>query len=236
MSRKLLDVSEYEAQFAAEYLVDLCGTQALLRIRPDITKASAAVQASRLLRRARVMAHIRNLQSERAERAKIRADEVLIRIWRIATADPRELITIKVSPCDDCYPPAESSGTNVPNPNCMACYGEGKPHLTIADTRRLSPEAAALYAGARRTRWGIEVVLHDRLKALYMVGEHLGMWGSGRTSPGAINDLRNPLEALLDELRDMHPRAEHEEPVVPVQDQVWRAVPNSIAAKKVKRS
>jgi phage terminase small subunit len=217
-------VTQHEAEFAAEYLVDLNGTQALLRIRPGITKASAAVQASRLLRRHRVMQLIRKLQAERAKRAEIRADEVLVRLWEIATADPRELISIRIVPCNQCYPSANSRDiVQEPNPACSACFGDGRPKMVLADTRSLSPGAAALYAGVRPTRWGMQVLLNNQLKALDLIGQHLGMWG-GCSSASRSGNESDPLQQLLDEIREQHAPQDPPEIVPSPAGRSWRAV------------
>lgn len=64
----------------------------------------------------------------------------------------------------------------MPNPACPRCAGDGVERVRIADTRKLSPAAAILYAGIRETRHGIEVKMHDQLAALQLLGKHLGLF------------------------------------------------------------
>jgi phage terminase small subunit len=45
-----------------------------------------------------------------------------------------------------------------------------------ADTRTLSGDAALLYAGVKETSGGIEIRMHDQLKALENVARHLGLF------------------------------------------------------------
>lgn len=63
-----------------------------------------------------------------------------------------------------------------PNGECTACGGEGNAYVHVKDTRHLSPAARSLFAGAKQTKDGIEVKLHDKTKHLEMLGRHLGLF------------------------------------------------------------
>lgn len=63
-----------------------------------------------------------------------------------------------------------------PNPTCPECFGEGEPRAFIHDTRKLSPKAAALYAGVKITKDGIGVQMHDKVTALTQLGRHFGLF------------------------------------------------------------
>jgi phage terminase small subunit len=65
--------------------------------------------------------------------------------------------------------------TRAPNPKCPECSGEGLGHEFIGDTRNLSPELKALYGGVKRTKDGIEVLLHPQDKARELLMRHLGL-------------------------------------------------------------
>lgn len=88
-------------RFVAEYLVDLNGTQAA--IRAGFGVASARFEASRLLATDEVKQAIETAMQARSERTEIKADDVLRRIWGIATADARELIEMRRCCCRYCY-------------------------------------------------------------------------------------------------------------------------------------
>lgn len=62
-----------------------------------------------------------------------------------------------------------------PHPKCPKCKGEGRPELHVADTKEVSAQARALYAGAKHTQAGVEIKMHDQVKALEIVTRHLGM-------------------------------------------------------------
>lgn len=89
------------------------------------------------------------------------------------------------------------SPLNDPHPDCPRCYGEGKVDLYLSDTRCLSPQGQALYAGAKYTKNGIEIMMHDRKVALDQVARHLGMFNDKLT---LANDKENPLQMFLAQL------------------------------------
>jgi hypothetical protein len=63
-----------------------------------------------------------------------------------------------------------------PHHDCPECLGEGHGRMVLNDTRSLSDEARALFAGVKETKEGIEVKLHDQLAALEKLMRHLGAY------------------------------------------------------------
>ena len=63
-----------------------------------------------------------------------------------------------------------------PHPACPDCGGDGNPRTVLADTRQLSPAARALYAGAKMTKYGIEVQMHDKAAFAEKLFKHLGLY------------------------------------------------------------
>lgn len=84
-----------------------------------------------------------------------------------------------------------------PHEGCPRCYGEGKVDLYVGDTRNLSPQGQALFAGVKQTKAGIEVIMHDQKAALDQIARHLGMFNDKLTLKG---DAENPLEMLIQSL------------------------------------
>jgi len=96
-----LALEPMQQQFVNEYLIDLNGTQAA--IRAGYSEKTAGVQASQLLAKLNIQAAIAKAQKERAERTGITADRALSEVWKIVTADPRELVQVKVGCCRHCW-------------------------------------------------------------------------------------------------------------------------------------
>ena len=63
-----------------------------------------------------------------------------------------------------------------PCAECPECGGDGFSRAVLHDTRNLSPEAASLYAGAKQTKYGIEIQMHDRVAIAEKLFKHLGMY------------------------------------------------------------
>ena len=63
-----------------------------------------------------------------------------------------------------------------PPPECPECCGDGYSRVVLADTRKISPAAAALYAGAEQTKYGLKVVMHDKVAVMEKLFKHLGLY------------------------------------------------------------
>lgn len=61
------------------------------------------------------------------------------------------------------------------NPACPECFGDGVERVYFADTSKLSPSGAALFAGIKTTKDGMEYKVHDQLSALVTLARHLGL-------------------------------------------------------------
>lgn len=198
-------LTKRERRFRDEYLIDLNGTKAVLRMgwrgkRPD-------VKASKMLARPHVRAAVDKAIAERAERTRISADQVVEAWEAIARADAGELSEYRREPCRYCWgkdhryqeTPSErerrfeehakkldpglfdeKGGVGFdprrdPHPDCPECFGEGVGREHFHDTRYLSTEGRALFAGVKVTKDGIELKTHSKERALEALGRHLGM-------------------------------------------------------------
>ena len=82
--------------------------------------------------------------------------------------------------------------TKPPHPECPSCDGEGKGYLHLEDTSTLSESAQLLYAGAKQTKEGVEIKMHDQMAALKLVGQHMGLF-----KEKIEHDISDPLKELL---------------------------------------
>lgn len=82
----------------------------------------------------------------------------------------------------------------LPKDDCPICGGDGQSRTVLKDTRHLSPRAAALYAGAKQTRDGIEVKMHSKLDALEKLAKHLGLYEKDN------QQKTDPLASLLNRI------------------------------------
>lgn len=146
------DLTPKQAAFVNEYLVDLNATQAA--IRAGYSEASAEQQGSRLLSNGKVALHVQAALDARAERTQVTADMVAAELARIAFSDLRDVATW------------------------------GADTLALIDSSELSEDAARslreVVATTSQTEHGttnrLHVKQHDKMKALELLGKHLGMF------------------------------------------------------------
>lgn len=62
------------------------------------------------------------------------------------------------------------------NPSCPECDGVGVGKLILKDTRHLPPAALSLLKGAKQTKDGLVIEMHDKQNALLHIAKHLGMF------------------------------------------------------------
>ncbi|EIM6319420.1 terminase small subunit [Salmonella enterica] len=144
------------------------------------------VNASRLLRNAKVYRAIRWLRDKRQRRLALTEEEIIHQLSAIASADPSEISHIRRVNCRYCwgkkhqyqwrdmdeYHAARERALDgempeyggigffdsaIPNPECPRCGGEGIPDIYFADTTMIDGPARWLVAGVRQTMNGIEV-------------------------------------------------------------------------------
>jgi phage terminase small subunit len=81
-----------EALFVDQYLIDMSGTDAVLRAGYKCsTRKSASVRAARLMSDPDVVAAIERRKAARAQRVEVAADDVLRELKRLAFSDVRQL-------------------------------------------------------------------------------------------------------------------------------------------------
>lgn len=199
-------------------------------------------KASALAADVKVQARIRQLKSSIAERAEVKAADVLREAYNILLADPRELVSYVVHCCRHCYgeghryqrtvfefesdqrkhaadvangdakgdfDPQGGIGYDerlVPNPSCPACFGRGFGRVQIADTRNVSKQAAALYAGVKQTKDGLEVKLHSKVEVMDKLFRHFGLYeADNKQKVSELDGLpRELLQAMVQRLKALN--------------------------------
>lgn len=89
-------------------------------------------------------------------------------------------------------------GTLRPHPKCPKCEGEGNGEVFANDTRHVSADAQALYAGVKITKDGLEIKMQDQGAALTNIARHLGMFNDSLKLKG---DEENPLRVMLEQIQ-----------------------------------
>jgi phage terminase small subunit len=186
MARKLND---RQMRFVEEYLVDLNATQAA--IRAGYTSNYANTNAFKLLQNTAIMDLIEKRQAARARRTEITQDMVV-----------RELALIAFSNAADYAHVVEKRATALVDGETIALFDEnGEPlmYKTVDPvlTDELTDDQKKALSVIKKGRDGFEIKPYDKLRALELLGRHLGMWDKKEDTGG--DDVQN--DGFLDALR-----------------------------------
>ena len=176
-----------QQRFADEYLIDLNATRAYKSAYPKVKNdETARANASRVLTNANVDAYIKKRKAERSQRTEITQDKVVKELARVAFANGSEFAQVVEKPAID------------PATQQPIVDAEGKPvmyqRVVLTPTAQLTDNQRAAIAGIKEGKNGIEVSTCDKVKALELLGRHLGMFTdnvklSGATPVQIINDI-----------------------------------------------
>ncbi|NLK38295.1 MAG: terminase small subunit [Epulopiscium sp.] len=137
-----------QQKFADEYLIDLNATRAYKVAYPNVKKEeSAAVNASKLLRNTKVAKYIKEKMQKRAKRTEVTQDRVVSELAKIGFAHITDFVEI-----------------------------DSRNNVIIKSTDEINKEKIGAIAGIKEGQNGIEVKLNDKVKALELLGRHLGMF------------------------------------------------------------
>ena len=164
-------MTEKQKIFADEYLIDLNGTRAYRVAYPSVKKDEvAAAAAARLLKNVKVEAYIQKRMEERQKRTEITQDRVLEELAAIAFARATDYAEVK----GEC--------------------------VRIKDTDALAEQQIRAIAGIKEGKYGIELKLNDKEKALELLGRHLGMF-KDKLEVSGLEEEKKKLGDILEQLR-----------------------------------
>lgn len=144
-------LTEKMKRFCDEYLIDLNATQAVIRAGYKVTKTKSASEiGTQLLKKTQVSAEIDRAIAERSKRTGINQDRVIQELARIAFVNPNNLID-----------PTDASIRTNATEDDLACIQ--------------SVKVKTMY-GEERSSTEREIRLNDKMKALELLGKHLGMF------------------------------------------------------------
>lgn len=137
--------------FADEYLIDLNATRAYREAYPKVKKDEVAKAAgSRLLTNVNVADYIKMRMKDREQRTEITQDWVLEELRKIASVNGSDFAKVLVE--------------------------DRSARVELVPTDDLPEEKRAAIAAIKEGKFGITVESYDRVRALELLGRHLGMW------------------------------------------------------------
>ena len=179
-----MGLTDKQRKFCDEYLIDLNATQAA--IRAGYTEKYANTNASKLLQNTTISQYIGERQKELSRKTEITQERVIRELALIAfsnTADYAHVVEKKMK--------AEVGGILVK---------EGKPvtYRTVEPvlTEELTEEQKRALAVIKKGRDGLEVKPCDKVRALELLGKHLGMF-TDKIEANINDSVKNELAELL---------------------------------------
>ena len=140
-------LTEKQQRFVDEYLIDLNATQAA--IRAGYSAKTADVQGSRMLGNVKVQQAIAEAMAKRSKRTGVNQDRVVLELAKLAFVKMTDLVD-----------------------------GNGKIKDTATDDDLSCIESIKYKHSDTDTGYSVEreVKISSKLKALELLGKHLGMW------------------------------------------------------------
>ena len=131
-----------------EYLIDFNGTRAYKAVWGEhVTDNTAAVEASKHLRKPKVTQYLQDRIKERERRTEITQDDVVRSLKMILDANVIDVVNVK-----------------------------GQYKITLKDISEIPKELQYAIKSIKPSKDGIEVEFYDKLRAVELLGKHLGMF------------------------------------------------------------
>ena len=149
-------LSERQKRFVDEYLVDLNATRAYRAVYPDCASDhSASVCGSRSLKNPAVRAYLEQRQADLRRRVEVRQADIITELAAIAFAVQTDYMQLVTEPGDN---------------------GRPRQKLVCTPTQALTERQRKAVACIKEGRYGMEIQTCDKVKALELLGRHLGMF------------------------------------------------------------
>lgn len=179
-----------QKRFVDEYLIDLNATQAA--IRAGYSEKTARQIASEYLTKPHIQAEIQKRQNQLQNKLEITQERVLQELAAIAFANGSDFAKV----VDDGLFPS----------------------VKMIPTDKLSADKLPAIAGIKANQYGVEVKLHDKVKALELLGKYLGTFDSGASQTQPDNNLFEAINSCgeegLDDLPEIQQAAEDDAALV----------------------
>ena len=173
-------MNQKQKAFATEYVIDYNATQAA--IRAGYSKKTAYSMGQRLLKNVEVKKMIRELEEAASERTSITKDMVLKELAKIAFVDPRKLFDEEGRPKD----------IRFLDPDTAAALES----VDIYEEFDYNGDEKELSGYTKKYKWA------DKLRALEMLGKHLGMFTDKVHVEGTVETGTDKLANILAQLKE----------------------------------
>lgn len=173
-------MNQKQKAFASEYVIDYNATQAA--IRAGYSERSAYSQAHELLKKPEVKKAIQELEEAASERTAITKDMVLKELARVAFVDPRKLFDEEGRPKDIRFLDSDTAAALA--------------SVDIYEEFDYNGDEKELSGYTKKYKWA------DKLRALEMLGKHLGMFTDKVHVEGTVDTGSDKLANILAQLKE----------------------------------
>ena len=146
-----------QIRFVDEYMVDFNATQAA--IRAGYKAKTAHVIGAENLRKPKIAEEIARRQKDLQRRTEVTQDRVVKELARIAFANIADYVHVETQ-------------TRTKDDGTETTYQI----VVLSETEDLSVDQRAALATVKQSVNGVEIKLHDKIKALELLGRHIGMF------------------------------------------------------------
>jgi phage terminase small subunit len=186
-------LTDKQKLFADEYLIDLNATRAYKAVYKSCKKdETARVNGSRLLTNANVAEYIELRMKDRSKRTEITQDWVLNELYAIAKSkgtDYAQIVEEKII----------QNGQYIIDPDTGQMRTQEVVRITPTD--KLQEEKQKAIAGIKEGKYGIEISTCDKVRALELLGKHLGMFKDKVEVSGQLETGTEKLNSILDQIK-----------------------------------
>ncbi len=188
------ELAPKQTRFIEEYLVDFNATQAA--IRAGYSARTANEQAARMLAKASISNEIANRQEARAKRLEVTVDRIELELARIAFSDMRKYAQWGPTKA------AQESQARADRANAVAEDDEdlvSPAGVMLLSSEALTEDEAAAVKEVSETatphgiKYGLK--LHEKLRALKLLGMRRGMWKGEKSGPSKVNWVQIAINA-----------------------------------------
>lgn len=187
-------LTDKQKLFVDEYLKDLNATQAA--IRAGYSKKTARSQGQRMLTNVDIIEALQKAMKKREERNEITQDMIIQELSKIAFSNATDYVTVETKPLKVLKRDPETNEEKYVDSDVT--YQD----IIIKDTKDMTEDQKAAIGSIKQTKYGVAIDSLNKIEALHLLGQHLGMFKNNQPINVINNIPDNPYNELsVDELR-----------------------------------
>ena len=187
-------LTEKQKLFVEEYLKDLNATQAA--IRAGYKEKNARAMGCENLTKPNIIEELNKRMKDREKRTEITQDMIIQELAKIAFSNATDYVTVETKPLKVLKRDPETNEEKYVDSDVM--YQD----IIIKDTKDMTEEQKAAIGSIKHTKYGVAIDSLNKIEALHLLGQHLGMFKSNQPINVINNIPDNPYNELsVEELK-----------------------------------